>query len=263
MAEEFGRRASIAADNARLYAEAQATMAELRRANAVKDEFLSLVSHELRTPITTIYGNARLIRDKFARLSEDERWQAAQDMSEESERLHRIVENLLLLTQLESGKALEMEPIHLPNLVRRWLGLFRQREPKREVDLVAEGPVPAALGVPTYVELACDNLVSNAHKYSPLEDPITVRVGVSDDGSPEVTVRDLGPGIDPSEAEKLFTPFFRSSRTGSGAKGIGIGLAVTKRVIEAQGGRVWSASPDDGGAEFGFSLTPIAYEDLS
>jgi PAS domain S-box-containing protein len=256
MAEELGRRASIAADNARLYAEAQKTMDELRRANAVKDEFLSLISHELRTPMTTIYGNARLIRDKYGHLTEEARKQATQDLAEESERLQRIVENLLLLTQLDSGQVLEREPMHLPNLVRAWIAAFQKREPSRAVDLVVEPLVPLVLGVPTYAELACDNLLRNAHKYSPLDEPITVVVR-GGSGTAEVIVRDHGPGIDPEEAEDLFTPFYRSRRMDPMIKGIGIGLAVSKRVVEAQGGEIWARGLESGGAEFGFTLTSI------
>jgi signal transduction histidine kinase len=219
----------------------------------VKDEFLSLISHELRTPITTIYGNARLLRDKWNRLSDDTREQAARDTAEESERLHRIVENLLLLTQLESGQSPELEPIHLPRLVARWIEAFRRREPSRRVELYVEGHVSPAIGVPTYVELACDNLLGNAHKYSPGDASITVIVREEDEAA-QVLVRDSGPGIDPAEVDQLFSPFYRSRRTGSGAKGIGIGLAVSRRVIEAQGGTIWARPLSRAGSEFGFSL---------
>jgi K+-sensing histidine kinase KdpD len=128
------------------------------------------------------------------------------------------------------------------------------------VEVHIDPGVPIALGVPTYVELACGNLLGNADKYSPPDAAIEVVVSSDAKGRPQVLVLDSGPGIEADEVHELFKPFYRSRRTSGNVKGIGVGLSVSKRVIEAQGGRIWARPRDEGGAEFGFSLRPASTE---
>jgi len=103
------------------------------------------------------------------------------------------------------------------------------------------------------VEQTARNLIGNAEKYSPVS--TAIRVSVSDaNGEVFILIRDHGEGVLPSEAEDIFKPFYRSPRTAAKASGIGIGLAVSKRFVEAQGGRIWVQAAADGGAEFCFTL---------
>jgi K+-sensing histidine kinase KdpD len=106
------------------------------------------------------------------------------------------------------------------------------------------------------VEQVIRNLLSNAEKYSSLTTPIEVRIERVAN-SMAISVLDRGRGFAPEEAELIFTPFYRSPRTADVAGGVGIGLAVCKRLIEVQGGRIWAHPRQDGGAEIGFSL-PLA-----
>src|SRR6476620_3528664 len=110
----------------------------LRAANSVKDEFLGLVSHELRTPVTTIFGNARLLRDKGGRLAAQDRDSMITDIAGEAERLLGVVENLLLLTKLESGIHPDPEPQVLAHVVRIVLDSFQRRHPERRIELTGE-----------------------------------------------------------------------------------------------------------------------------
>ena len=134
LAEEVARRAGIAIDNARLFAEAQRTAAELRVANQAKDEFLGLVSHELRTPITTIFGNAQVLHYRGSRLDAETRDQAVADIEQESERLHRIIDNMLVLSRLEAGREIETEPVVVDRMVERIVASFRQRQKYRTIE---------------------------------------------------------------------------------------------------------------------------------
>src|SRR4051812_17361627 len=107
----------------------------LRLSDAVKDEFLGLVSHELRTPVTTIFGNARLLRDHAASLADETRQAMIADVAEDADRLLGIIENLLLLTRLESGPNVELEPQVLDHVVRRAVDSFRRRHPRRVINI--------------------------------------------------------------------------------------------------------------------------------
>lgn len=234
----------------------RATATALAASNAVKDEFLGLVSHELRTPITTVLGNAQLLRDRGDLLPQPTRTSMVADIAAESERLLGIVENLLLLTKLEAGNRPDPEPQVLAHVVRTRVDAFRHRHPERPVTLRHE---PRHLIVDAdrpLLELLLDNLLSNAHKYTRGPDPIDIIVDIDDD---ETTVRvlDRGIGLGGVEAGHLFTPFYRAPAAKAAGGGLGIGLAACRRVVESLGGRIWARSRDGGGSEFGFAL-PMA-----
>ena len=109
-----------------------------------------------------------------------------------------------------------------------------------------------------YFEQVLRNLLSNADKYSPPTEPVLVRTR-RDDGFVTISVLDRGQGVADEDVDKIFRAFYRSPRTSAQASGAGIGLAVCKRLIEAQGGRIWARPRDGGGAEFGFTL-PLEQE---
>jgi PAS domain S-box-containing protein len=233
---------------------AQAEAAEaIRQSMEIKDQFLGLISHELRTPIATILGNALLLLRRGEALPADDRQQALMDVAGEADKLQRIIENLLLMTRVEIGENIECEPVSLPALTAQAVADFQQRRPNRAVLVKADREVPPAWGHAPMIGIALENLLSNADKYSAVEKPIEVQIRSIDEGV-EVAVKDYGIGIDPAVADDLFTPFYRSKEARSRAKGLGLGLAVCKRVIEAQGGSVSAARRPEGGSEFWFTL---------
>jgi PAS domain S-box-containing protein len=234
----------------------------LRASNAVKDEFLGLVSHELRTPVTTIFGNARLLRDRGDRLAEDARESMIADIAHDSERLLGIIENMLLLTRLEAGPQPELEPNVLPHVVRKAVESFVRRHPGRKVRITAEPRHVIVEADRTYVELLVENFLGNAAKYSPQGTEVDVEVRVRDSEA-QVVVLDRGIGLSDVELAQIFAPFYRSEEAKRQANGIGIGLAVCKRVAEAQSGRIWARPRTGGGSEFGFALPLVDPGDLS
>jgi len=258
LARDLATRAAIAMDNARLFGEAQQRAEDLRRANEAKDEFLGLVSHELRTPITTIFGNAQVLRRRERELDEESRRTAIGDIEQEADRLHRIVENMLTLARIETGRELATEPVLAPRVAHRLAEAHMLRFPRRRVVIDAAADLPAMLAEPTYLEQVIRNLLSNAEKYSPPDAPIDVRLEQRE-GYVCVAVLDRGAGIDPEEAGDLFSAFYRSRRTSGQASGVGMGLAVCKRLVEAQSGRVWAQPRQGGGSEIGFAL-PVVKE---
>jgi PAS domain S-box-containing protein len=237
------------------------TAEALRTSNAVKDEFLGLVSHELRTPVTTIYGNAQLLIDRADQLSEEQKRSMVADIADDSGRLLGIIENMLLLTRLEPGAKPSLEPQVLTHVVRKAIESFQRRKFARPVALIADKRQIVVEADRTYIELLMENLLSNADKYSPEGQPIEVVLQIRD-GEVQVRVLDRGIGMEDAEADRLFTPFYRTSAGKKFANGIGIGLAVCKRVVETQGGRIWARAREAGGSELGFAL-PLTEELLN
>jgi PAS domain S-box-containing protein len=229
----------------------------LRRSNAVKDEFLGLVSHELRTPVTTILGNARLLLDRDDALAGPTRRSMLADIADDAHRLHRIVENLLLLTRLESGLQIELEPQILDHVIVDSIESYRHRRPDRAIHVEASSEPVIVEADRTYLDLLLENLLSNADKYSPPERAITV-VLESDAVEARIRVLDEGIGFTVDEAVDLFEPFYRTDAARAHGSGVGVGLTACKRLVEAQGGRIWARPRLDGGAEVGFALAVLS-----
>lgn len=252
LAGQLSRRTAIAADNARLYTEA-------RRANDAKDEFLGMMSHELRTPITVIRGGARVLRSRAPNLDDETRDGLLSDIERESERLSRMLENLLALARAELDREVVLEPVLLHRLLPKLLD-SQGAGAGREVTFTTEGKLHAVAAEPGYIEHIVRNLVGNAMKYSPPDAPIDVILAGCEDGA-KIRVLDRGFGIADGEASKIFERFYRSDRTSRLAGGAGLGLAVCKRLVEAMSGEIWAKPREGGGLEVGFSL-PTYQEEI-
>jgi PAS domain S-box-containing protein len=228
----------------------------LAASNMVKDEFLGLVSHELRTPVTTIFGNAHLLRGRSGLLATEETESMLIDIADESNRLLGIIENLLLLTRLGSGTPSDLEPQLIAHVTRTAVDGYRQHHPSRAIELtIGKGQmvVEADRG---HLEMLLDNLLTNATKYSPASSTIEVVVA-SNEQEACVTVLDRGIGIGDADTAQLFTAFYRTEAAKMRSNGLGIGLAVCQRIINSLGGRIWARPREGGGTEAGFAL-PLA-----
>jgi len=245
---------------------------EQQRANALREAFIGVISHELRTPITTIYGLSRVLRQRGEELEPDVRRQSIVDIEAESDRLYRLVEDLLVLSRSEGGRLeFEAEPISVGRLVQRIVEAEAERHPDREF-LIRPSPGLALIEAePTYVEQVIRNLLTNAVKYSGVPSPVEIEIEIVEDppdagvlardgsGLSEAVVRvlDRGIGIDEDTSAHAFDLFFRTKDATRMASGAGIGLFVCRQLIEAMGGRTWLIPRDGGGTESGFAL-PLA-----
>jgi signal transduction histidine kinase len=234
-------------------------LAAQQHSAALREAFNSIVSHELRTPITAIYGGAKLLARRDRELDAATRQELTEDLEAEAERLHRLVEDLLILARTERG-TIEIgdEPVLLAHVAKRVVASEQPRWPSARFELRVEGGVPAVRGDETYAEQVLRNLLSNAAKYSPPESRIQVVVDQVPEGV-RTRVLDEGAGIDADEAARLFELYYRSPVTASTAGGAGIGLFVCRSLVEAMGGWVFAAPRPGGGSEFGFVLP--SYED--
>lgn len=226
---------------------------DLTRANEVKDEFVGLVSHELRSPLTTIYGNVRLVNHAGDRMDDSDRAVALEDIERETERLQRIIENLLLLARAESGLTVDAEPLVVTQVVHEVVERHLQRHQARRFKIAEHGDPRPVVFPKASLEQVIENLVTNAEKYSPASEPIVIEFE-RDDREVRVRVLDRGVGIGDEKIARLFDAFYRAPDATGYAPGLGIGLTVCKRLVDAQGGRMWARRRDGGGSEFGFAL---------
>jgi len=231
-----------------------------RDARAVRDAFIGILSHELRTPVTTIYGGSEVLARSGAALPESVRREVYDDIRAESDRLYRLVENLLVLSRVErEGLAIEREPILLQRLLPRVVNAEAVRWPAINFKVEMRSGLPPAAAEETYVEQVVRNLLTNAAKYG--GPSVVVQAEATESGAIKVTVRDEGPGFREGEEERLFEIFYRSPLATRRASGAGIGLFVSQQLVRAMGGRIWAANRPEGGAEFGFEL-PVFAADL-
>ncbi len=231
---------------------------ERKQTEELRDVFVGMLSHELRTPVTAIYGGSQVLRRDH--VDEATRREIIDDIVTESERLERLVENLLVLARAERHAAFDsQDPVLLRPLLLRILEDKRRRWADRTIDLDVEPGLPPVMSDEGSVELVIRNLISNALKYG--ADGGTVTVAARRDGEfVEVCVEDDGPGVPEDDTNQLFDLFFRTDAARRRAQGAGIGLFVVRVLVEASGGRVSGRNRADGaGAHFCMSL-PVFIE---
>lgn len=223
-----------------------------REVDVMKSSLISTVSHELRTPLTMIEGFSELLLSRD--LDPERAKQAAGQIHESALRLDRLVDDLLSVSRIESGSLrVRSEPIDLAALVQEVAGNF---ESERTVRLELDG-VEEVFGDRDMVHQILTNLVSNAVKYSPDEAPVTV-AATRGEKAASVSVIDAGIGMSPQEVSRLFEKFFRADRPEvRNARGTGLGLYITRGLVELQGGKIDVESTPGEGTTFTFTL-PLA-----
>ncbi len=228
-----------------------------RQAKLLRETFIGMLSHELRTPITTVYGGAKVLARRPDDLPADIR-SIVLDIESESERLYRLVEDLVVLTKSESASLeTSREPVLLHRLVPHVVATEARRWPTVSFRIDDRSKVPAVLAEQTYIEQVVRNLLTNAAKYGGSSGPVDVEIG-AEGGHALVRVLDRGPGFPPEDAERLFDIYYRSPAVVHRTAGAGIGLFVSKALVEAMDGRIWARARAGGGAEFGFALPLLA-----
>jgi protein-histidine pros-kinase len=229
----------------------------LRQAEQLKDDFLALISHEFRTPLTAIHGGARLLAGAAAGLDEATRAELLADVVAESERLDRLLGNLLTLTDVVAGRLqAATEPVLAGPLARRVAAEVGSRSPSHAFVVEAPSGLPPAEADPDLLEEVLRNLYENAVKYAPSGGPVRTDVA-RDGGEVAIRVADEGIGIAPEHVGAVFERFRRVGGDPT-VRGMGLGLYLSRSLVEAQGGRISASSPGPGrGATFTVTL-PVA-----
>lgn len=239
---------------------------EIRSIERMKTAFVSTVSHELRTPLTSIKGFiCTLLQDVDGFYDAETVHEFYVIIDQECDRLTRLISDLLNVSRIEAGRALDLNPgpVNLPDVVSKVVAAQKSYTNKHEFSVQLEDDLPTIVADNDKVDQILTNLTNNAVKYSPKGGIITVS-GKQSNGVIQMAVTDQGMGIPKEHIEKLFDRFHRiDNRDTRKVGGTGIGLYLVKHLVEAHGGRIWVESEEGKGSSFIFELPkcPPQFED--
>jgi two-component system sensor histidine kinase KdpD len=252
----FANQAALAVERDQQQEE-RARARALAETDRLRTALLNAVSHDLRTPLSSIKASASSLLDPTVDWSPAQRREFLETIDQEADRLTRLVHNLLDMSRIEAG-ALDPRLVEtaLPDVTGPVVRLARSKS-SQPIGVDLPDDLPAVLVDPVRLDQVLTNLLDNARRYAG-DEPVTVE-GRSVGGRVELRVVDHGPGIPEAERERIFGQFYRLRRNGrTPPDGTGMGLAVSKGIVEALGGTIRVEETPGGGATFVVSLTPGA-----
>ena len=264
MAASVADRAGPALQNAQLWSDLQDRMAREQAAQRIKDDFLSIVSHELRTPLTSIQGYSQLLEGRLRGelAGESKEMAHLRVIRSQVSRMRRLVDDLLDVSRIDRRGGVSIEPIDfdLAEEVRGAATRIGSEHADRRIEVAA----PERIDVHAdrdRLDQVLTNLIENAVKYSPDGGPVRV-VAERRGGEVEVRVSDAGIGIPPEHRDHVFERFYQADGDAGRRRfgGLGLGLYISRAIIDAHGGRIWAApNLEDGtGSVFGFRIPRVA-----
>jgi phosphoserine phosphatase RsbU/P len=229
-------------------------LSELRELDRTRTEFISMLAHELRGPMTTVMGFGYTLRDQFDKLDEEKRTRVIGTIVKEIERLSRMVNDLLDLSRMEAGTLrYEIVPLDLKEFVETLITTHASLRAKHIVSDDIPEEIPQILADRDRLDQVMINLLTNATRYSPEGTAIRLNAQ-TEDSQVVVSVTDEGIGIPPEDADRIFEKFAMLAKPAWVKKGTGLGLFITKGIVEAMHGRIWVESESGKGSTFYFSL---------
>jgi signal transduction histidine kinase len=249
--EAAAREVSVALNHASRYSEAVETAERLRHLDEMRSDFVAMVSHELRSPMTVVAGIADILKKRQSALSNEQRDELITTLGREARRLTRLVSEVLDLEAIDQGgMELQLGQVDLAELAREAVTDAGVAE-RTDLSVGRGNAVCTADG--DRVKQVLLNLISNAAKFSDEGTSINVAVSPQTDGVC-ITVRDEGPGIATEDQSKLFQRFSRLETPGSRRPGSGLGLYLSRSIVEAHNGTIWVDSEVGKGTSFSFKL---------
>jgi len=230
-------------------------LTRLKQLERTREEFVANVSHELRTPLSLIKGYVETLLDG-AKDNPEVATKFLQTIQRNSERLQFLIEDLLTISELESGRLkMNLQSVRLRALVDRVLEDFKTQADAQRVELKNNVPDVAARADSERLQQVLGNLVGNAIKYGRADGHVDVSGRLANGTTIELCVQDDGPGIPPEALERVFERFYRVDKARSREQGgTGLGLSIVKHIVQSHGGKVWAKSELGKGAAFYFTL---------
>ena len=230
-----------------------------RHQTATGIEIVSTVSHELRSPLTSVKGYTSLLLNRWDRLRDDQKRMMLEQVNHDADRVTRLITELLDISRLEAGRlVLRREMVDLPELSRTVVEKVRMEYPELDCAIDFPASFPDVYADPDKVVQVLTNLVENACKYA---SPVGMAVeGVVEERHVALAVRDRGEGFPEHDLAKVFTKFFR--RPDTKPNGTGLGLWISRGLVEAHGGHLEASSTPGVGSTFRFTLPRFAFEEL-
>jgi PAS domain S-box-containing protein len=251
LAEGLAGRAALSIDNARLYRESQ-------QSSQARDEVLAVVSHDLRNPLNVIGLGAAALLKHLPEEGPAVAWRKQAELIRRStDRAVHLIEDLLDVAKIEAGRlVVQRVPEAVVPLLEEAIDLHRPLAEARglQLELEAEEALPRVLVERNRVLQVFSNLIGNALRFTPSGGSITVKAKRKDDGEVCISVKDTGTGIAPEHIPHLFDRFWQAK---AGREGAGLGLTISRGIIEAHGGKLWVESTPGQGSTFSFTL-PVA-----
>lgn len=224
----------------------------------MKTEFVSIAAHQLRTPMSAIKWTLRMILDGDLGAITNEQRDFLEKTYVSNERMISLINDLLNVTRIEEGRHLyNLTLVNLEELIQSIVGSYTEIVKRKSITMEYDKPAEKLPQVKVDVEkigLAISNLIENAIKYTPAKGDIRVKI-ISDGDRVQVLVKDTGVGILKEQQERIFTKFFRGANVmRMETEGTGLGLFITKNIVETHGGKIWFESEEGKGTSFYFSL---------
>jgi signal transduction histidine kinase len=221
-----------------------------RRVDDARSDLVSTVSHEIRSPLTSVKGFTKTLLAKWDRFTDAQKRQMLATIEEDADRVTRLLGELLDVSRIDAGRLqLHRQMLDVPAIADRVIERMRVHGHETRLSAGFPGGVPRLYADPDKVEQIFTNLVENALKYGDGNVHLSAEV---DDSEVCFIVTDEGPGIPASQLTTIFGKFFR--RAGERRSGTGLGLYISRGLVEAHGGRIWAESEPDNGASFHFTL---------
>lgn len=246
---------NAAADLTALAINHKKALAALHKSDQLKSEFIATAAHELRTPISSIMGFAELLQDPLSRFSNAQKQSFLGEIIESSERLAKVIDDLLDLSRIESGHRLPLnkEPTSLSILLNRVVDRFRLKASHRfSLEIAAD--LPDTILIDQHrISQVLENLLSNAVKYSPGNSCITLRAAREGERC-RVSVVDQGIGMTAEQLTHIFDKFYRANTADTAVGGLGLGLSIVRQIVEDHAGSIRVDSAPEQGCQVHFSL---------
>ena len=255
----LGHRVGSVIELSRARERERALMHKLREADRTKSDFVSILAHELKGPMTTVVGFGQMLEEHWSTIEEAKRTQFIGIMRRETQRLAAMVSDLLDVSRMESGNLrYEFEPMSMSDMIENIVQVHGNIAEKHELEVSLDPELPKVKGDKDRLRQVVINLLTNAARYSPEGTRIVMRATPDDEGHMvRVSVTDQGIGIAPDDAERIFSKFAMLPKPAWTKKGTGLGLFITKAIVDAHGGKLWVESEPGEGSTFMFTVPVV------